>query len=562
MIGSKRRYLFRVAGLVSISLVAAACGGDDAGDTTITTSPTGPAVTTESPTPTETAVTGGDFSMSICEPESLVPQENGETCGSQVLKSLFTPLIQFDQNGEPFNVVAASIESDDQTTWTVTLNDGWTFHDGTPVTANSFVDAWNWAAFGPNGAGNNYFFGNVVGYDELNPTEGEPTAETLSGLQVVDDLTFTVELTGPFSEFAITTGYNAFYPLPESFFEEGGRDAFNEAPVGNGPYQMDGSWEHDQFVRVTKYPNYAGTPANADSIEFRIYADLDTAYRDVQAGNLDIADVPDEQITSGRDEFGDRFVESPSSSFSYLGFPLYVDAFQNLDLRKAFSLAIDRQTIVDELFFSTRTPADDMVSPVVAGYRSGVCEFCVFDAEQAKSLYDGAGGYQGTLHLWFNSDGGHEGWMEAVSNMLTQNLGIENIEFQTLEFADYLGKLDEGIDDDAATPGVDGPFRLGWVMDYPSMQNYLEPLHGTGGSSNYTTYSNPDFDDLVAQGKSSTSQDEAVAAYQQADDLLLQDMPIIPLWFSLNQSVTSERVGNVFIDKFSFVDVAAVQVVG
>jgi ABC-type oligopeptide transport system substrate-binding subunit len=562
MVGSKRRYLFWVAALMSLAMVAAACGGDGepAESPSETGTATSPAETT-APT-TEPTATGGDFSMSICEPESLVPQENGETCGSQVLKGLFTPLIQFDQNGEPFNAVAASIESDDQTTWTVTLNDGWTFHDGTPVTSSSFVDAWNWAAFAPNAAGNNYFFANVVGYDELNPSEGEPSAETLSGLVVVDDLTFTVELTGPFSEFPITTGYNAFYPLPASFFEEGGRDTFNEAPVGNGPYMMDGSWEHDQFVRVTKYPDYAGTPGNADNIEFRIYADLDTAYRDVQAGNLDIADVPDEQISSGREEFGDRFIESPSSSFSYLGFPLYVDAFTNADIRKAFSLAIDRQTIVDELFFSTRTPADDMVSPVVAGYRSGVCEFCVFDATQAKELFDGAGGFSGTLHLWFNSDGGHEGWMEAVSNMLTQNLGIETIEFQTLEFADYLGKLDEGIDDDPATAGVDGPFRLGWVMDYPSMQNYLEPLHGTGGSSNYTTYSNPDFDALVATGKEATSQDEAVASYQQADDLLLQDMPIIPLWFGLNQSVTSERVANVFIDKFSFVDVAAVQVVG
>jgi ABC-type oligopeptide transport system substrate-binding subunit len=98
-------------------------------------------------------------------------------------------------------------------------------------------------------------------------------------------------------------------------------------------------------------------------------------------------------------------------------------------------------------------------------------------------------------------------------------------------------------------------------MDYPSMQNYLENLHGTNAGSNYTTYSNPEFDDLIAQGKAASSLDEAVSFYQQADDLLAADVPIIPLWFGVTQQVISERVTNVNISKFTFVDVAAVQVV-
>jgi len=547
-----------LAVLFSLALVAAACGGDDddGGGATGPTEATGG------------ELTGGQWAMSICEPESLTPQVNAETCGSQVLRALFTPLVQFDPNNEVIFAVAESIESDDNVNWTVTLRDGWTFHDGTPLTAQSFVDAWNWGADCVNAAGNNYFFGpagvNIVGYDELNPEEGCPkrsSGEGLSGLQVQDDLTFTVQLGAEFSEFPITLNYNAFYPLPESFFDD--PEAFNEAPVGNGPYMMDGTWEHDVGINVTRYEDYAGTPGNADAVEFRIYANLETSYRDVQAGNLDIGDVPDDQIANAETEFGDRFITAESSSFSYIGYPLETEPYDNPDIRKALSMAIDREAIISAIFFDTLTPADDMVSPVVQGYREGACgEACTFDPEAAKQLYDQAGGIDGTVRIWFNNDGGHEGWIEAVSNQWRQTLGIEDIQFESMPFARYLGLMDEEIDDDPSTEGVDGPWRLGWVMDYPSMQNYLENLHGTGAGSNYSTYSNPEVDDLLAQGKSAGSGEEAISFYQQADDLIIQDLPIIPLWYGQVQQVTSERVSNVVYDKFTFVDVAGVQVVG
>jgi ABC-type transport system substrate-binding protein len=188
-----------------LSLVAAACGGDDS------ESPSG------SGTSSEPTTTGGEYSMAINEPESLIPQVNAETGGSQVLKGLFTPLVTFTPDNELVYAVAESITSEDNINWTVTLRDGWTFHDGTPVTAQSFVDAWNWGAYAPNAAGNNYFYGpygvNIVGYDALNPAEGKPKETELSGLQVVDDLNFTVELGAPFSEFPITLSYNREAPI-------------------------------------------------------------------------------------------------------------------------------------------------------------------------------------------------------------------------------------------------------------------------------------------------------------------------------------------------------------
>ncbi|MPZ54239.1 MAG: ABC transporter substrate-binding protein, partial [Acidimicrobiia bacterium] len=198
---------------------------------------------------------------------------------------------------------------------------------------------------------------------------------------------------------------------------------------------------------------------------------------------------------------------------------------------------------------------DAFVSPVVDGYREGACgQACTYDPEAAKALFDEAGGIDGPVTLWFNSGAGHEEWMEAVANLWRQNLGIEEIQFESLEFADYLGRLDERT--------IEGPFRLGWAMDYPSAENYLTPIHATGASSNYTGYDNPEFNDLIAQGDQAETQEDAIAAYNAAEDLLATDVPIIPMWFGQIQAVHSENVSNVVIDPFTRVDLAEVTVNG
>ena len=184
---------------------------------------------------------------------------------------------------------AASIESDDQTNWTIKLKEGWTFHNGEPVDAASYVRAWNAGALSTNAYGNSYFFENIEGYDEMQAEEGkEPAAKELTGLKVVDDTTFTVQLKAPFSQFPLTVGYNAFFPLPKSY--EADPKAYEEQPVGNGPFQMDGAWAHNQAIKVKRFDDYKGTAAKADAVELRIYSDINTAYNDLLAGNLDIMD--------------------------------------------------------------------------------------------------------------------------------------------------------------------------------------------------------------------------------------------------------------------------------
>ena len=182
------------------------------------------------------------------------------------------------------------------------------------------------------------------------------------------------------------------------------------------------------------------TPAKADSLEFRVYADVDTAYIDAQDGNLDIVDViPPDAITTAPDEFGDRFISTRSSQITYIGFPTYDERYADPRVRQAISMAIDRQAISTAIFADTRTPADSFISPVVDGYREGSCTYCILDVDAANALLDEAGFDRSQpVDLWFNSGAGHDAWMEAVGNQLRENLGVEFVLQGNLEFAEYL----------------------------------------------------------------------------------------------------------------------------
>ena len=529
----------RGALLLALSRGATACGGDD-GDS-------GGGGGGEQQT-------GGSFSVQINDPENpLVPGNTTESEGNQVLKSMFTPLVGYDVETTElvFNGVAESIESEDNKTWTVTLKDGWTFHDGTPVTADSFVKAWNYTANAENAQGGAYFFNNIEGYDEE-----APTAE-LSGLKTVDETTFEVTLKEPFRQFPLTTGYMAFAPLPEAFFADPA--AFGKKPIGNGPFKADTEMVPGQGITVSRYEDYAGDDKPiADTVEFRVIPDINTAYNELLGDNLDIVrpSIPPELIATAKDELGDRFIEREAAGFDYMGFPTYDPRFADKRVRQAFSMAVDREAITEAIFSGARKPAYDVIPPVIDGHRPDACNYCQYDPAAAKELlsqtdFDASQ----PVDLWFNAGAGHDQWVQAVGNQLQQNLGITYQLRGDLEFAEYLPLQDE--------KGMTGPFRLGWGMDYPSPQNFLQPLFSTSAlppaGSNTSFYSNPEFDKLVQEGNTAEDNETAIEKYQAADDVLLEDMPVMPMFFRATQGARSNNVENVKFDAFQDVVLTEVQ---
>jgi ABC-type transport system substrate-binding protein len=512
---------------------------------------------------------GGTWSQEVGEPENpLVPGNTTESEGAQIISSLWTGLVKYGDDGSiKYDGIADSIDTTDSTTFTIKLKDGWTFHDGTPVTSKSFVDAWNYTAYSPNAQGGSYFFGKIKGYDDLQaPTDangeatGDPKAKEMSGLTAPDDKTIQVELSAPFAQFPLTLGYSAFFPMPESFFTDP-KKAAQDTPIGTGPFKADGPLEQGKGITLSRYEDYAGNDkAKADKLEYRIYTDINTSYTDVQGGNLDVTGkVPPDAITTVQDDFGDRYFEAESSNFTYVGFPLYDERYKDKRVRQAISMAIDRKAITDAIFNGTRTPATSAVAPVINGYRQDACKYCTLDKAKANQLLDEAGFDRSQpIELWFNSGAGHDAWMEAVGNQLRDNLGVDFKLKGDLDFSEYLPLGDK--------KGYTGPFRLGWSMDYPSMEDYLGPLYSKAGfppaGSNSMFYSNPDFEKLLQEGNQASSDNEAVAKYQQAEDVLLEDMPIAPMFYGLEQGVHSENVSNVAFDIFGNIVTPAVTVNG
>lgn len=325
------------------------------------------------------------------EPQNpLVPSNTNEVGGGRIVDLLFAGLVSYAEDGSVVNEVAESIETEDNQHYTVKLKSGWTFSDGSPVTADSFIKAWNYGALLSNAQLSSYFYEVIEGFSYDEDSE-------LTGLAKVDDLTFTIALKAPASDFALRLGYSAFFPLPESAFAD--MEAFGQAPVGNGPYTLT-TWDHDSQVVLAKNPSYNGSrkPAN-EGVTFTLYTDYDAAYNDLLADAVDIVDaIPDSALSTFTSELGDRAVNKPGAVIQ--GFSINVNAEhwkmdeEGRARRAALSRAINRAEICETLYYETRTPASDYTSPVIKGWKDKVAgnEVLTFDEAEAKSLWEKAEG--------------------------------------------------------------------------------------------------------------------------------------------------------------------------
>lgn len=477
------------------------------------------------------------ITVSNSEPQNeLVPGNINENAGARPAMLVNSTLVTFDEKGNPVNEDAESITPNaDATQYTVKVKKGKKFSDGTPITAESFVKAWSFVANAKNAQKCASFFQTIKGYADLQK-DGTKGDEQLSGLKVVDENTFTVDLEQPDSVFPIKVGYLAFAPLPESFYKD--PKAYGEKPVSSGPYLFK-SWDHNKQIEVVKNPDYNGPrKAQNDGVTFKVYTDGNAAYRDVQAGNLDMTDnIPDTQTKTFQKDTTVRAYNRPGSVIQQFTIPSSLPHFdvkteEGKLRRQAISMAIDRKVIINKILNGTASPANEFTSPLTPGYKADLKghENVEFNAKKAKELWakaDKISKYDGSLTFSYNADGNAKSVFDAVVNSLKNNLGIKAETTPIPTFQEFRNAC--------AKRQIKGAWRAGWMPDYPSAENYLTQefasVAADGNGSNEGDYKNPKFDDLLKKA-ASAKPEEAIKLYQQANEILLEDLPSVPLFYS------------------------------
>lgn len=510
--------------VATAALLLTACGGGDSGDNA------------------GAGATDANAAVSVygTEPENtLIPANTNELGGSKALDPMFARLVAYKPDtAEPYNLMAESINTTDSKVFDIKIKKGWKFHDGSEVKAKNFVDAWNYSAHGPNGMQNASFFEQIQGYDEVSAEKS--AVKEMPGLKVVGDHEFQVTLKAPFSVFATKIGYLTFAPLPDKFFAD--PEAFAKSPIGNGPMKFV-SRTPNASIKLTRFDEYQGDDkVKFKDLEVRIYASQETAYQDLLSNRLDFMEALPPSAKAGgkyKTDLGERLVEGRLLGISAISVPYYVPGYNNPDLRKAISLAINREQIVNQVMNDTYIPATGYISSGIQGYRPGVCEFCKYDPVKAKEFWTKSG-FTGKLTIASNADGGRKEPLVAACNSIKNTLGVECDFVPATDFGQWRSIVNGRK--------LTGMGRSDWSADYPSIENYLNPIYRTGGSSNDSTYSNQAVDAMLKQADSTADAAAAIKLYQQAEDLIAKDLPQIPVWEEKGVGAKSNRMKTAKLD--------------
>jgi len=485
---------------------------------------------------TQKGKAGGTFRLGIQEPTAIDPWNSQESEGILVTKYLFTGLVQADNTGNIHPGVAEKWDTnDDCTEWTFHLKTGTTFHNGETVDAESFKRGWERVAAKSSASGVSYHLSDIKGFDEMQAG----TAKTLSGVDASDPATLKVALSHPNCEFDLRTFHTVFSPVPKVAGDPNKNKAYVDAPIGNGPFMMDGKWQHDKGMTIKRFDDYkVGPKAYLDKVEISITANGNAdEYAGFQNGTFDWARMPTEVLSQARSSYLPKheWITKNTNGMNYLLPMLKQKPLDSADARKAISYAIDRDAIINSVFQGSQTPATSFIPPAFPkpAYQPGVCTACKFDLKKAKDLAKKAGLTPGTpLKMQFNVGAGHDAWMAAVKDQLQTNLGLK-VDMTSVPFDDMLTNERQ--------PNTTGLFRSAWGADYLTCENYLTPLlstdaiqadaKGVAAGDNKGRYSNPEFDDLLKQFKAETDKDKRIKLCNKAEKIAIgDDMAEIPLW--------------------------------
>ena len=561
--------------LACVALVASACGpsgqapggGAAPGNVTVATPPpaaaatpagaatpatgatTKPAATAAAkPTTQPAAQPSGPQEISVNalqgEPDNLDPNRSSFSTEGAVIRQVFEPLLTFDKDLKPVPAAASGYDvSQDGKTYTFHLKQGAKWSDGQPVTAKDFVYSYK-RILDPNIAAEYASFfadAGIVGAADYNGGKG--SAENV-GIKAVDDNTLEIQVESPVGYFPNLVALWVVPPLREDIIQKAG-DAWAQDPstyIGNGPFKMT-EWVHQDHITLVPNPNYGGTAPKLQKVTFLMVTNGEADYAAYRNNERDWTLVPDADVQAvrGDSELSKQSVEYTELTTFWLIMNNAKKPLDNPSVRKALSKAIDRSAMIRDVGAGVGKPATSMIPPGMPGYQADLGKDIDFDANGAKQLLSDAGFSDPSqfpqMHFRFATTSANQARAEFIQAQLKQNLGI-NIVLDSMESKAYQAAF------------KDKDFDLafgGWGADYPDPQDWMASLFGCKASNNKFNYCNQQFDQASAKGDTGTDLNQRLQAYAEAQKILVQDLPVAPLFYRGRMVLVKPWVQNMVI---------------
>jgi oligopeptide transport system substrate-binding protein len=457
-------------------------------------------------------------------PLTLDPAISADMSSHTYVMQIFSGLVCLDQELSIVPDIAESWEpSPDGKTYTFHLRQGVKFHNGREVKAADFKYSWERACDPDTGSGTAAtYLGDIVGAkDMLAGKAGE-----ISGVEVLDDYTLQVTIDAPKAYFLDKLAYPTAFVVDRANVESG-EDWWRE-PNGTGPFKLK-EWKLGQRLILERSQIYYGEPAKLEQVIFSFLADNPMAL--YEKGQIDVVPVYLDYIDRVSDETGPFYPElaiTPELSLYYIGFNTAKPPFDDVNVRRAFCHAVNKERIVKVILRDMVNEADGILPPGMPGYNEAL-EGLDYDVEKAKELIT-ASRYGDVLNLppitltvegYGNSIPSYLG---AIIQEWQQNLGVQ-ISVRQLETEDFIYNLKQEKDE---------IFITGWIADYPDPHNFLDILFYTGSEVNIFEYNNPTLDALLDQAAIEQDRSVRLAMYQQAEQLVVDDAPCLPLFHGAN----------------------------
>ena len=476
------------------------------------------------------------------DPITLDPAVSAETTSHQYIAQIYSGLVRLDENLETVQDIAERWEiSQDYRTYTFHLRKDVVFQDGRKVTASDFKYSWERACDPTTGSGvAGTYLGDIIGAKDV--LEGR--AREISGVRVVNDLTLEVTINAPKSYFLSKLTYPTAFVVDKVNVAKG--EEWWRQPNGTGTFKLK-EWQPNNLLILERNEKYYGDTAKLARVEFQLWSGLPMNM--YETGEIDVAGVNVLYIDRVTDTDGPFYKElqvTPELSFSWIGFNTAKPPFDDVNVRKAFTLALDKDKIISLTFRNLVQRADGILPPGIPGYNEGLVGLG-YDVNRAKELIKqskyGDVSKLPPITLTTSGYGGLiSSTLEAAITQWRDNLGVE-VTVRQLEPDWFLYHLKEEKDE---------MFDMGWIADYPHPQDFLDVLFHTGAENNFAEYANPAVDAILEKAGIEADADKSLELYQQAEQMLVDDAAILPLWFGKNYVLVKPYVQGYNLNPMGF----------